>query len=167
MKHFQPWWSGFDKLQEVAMMIRKTVEQWTSVAVRWVAPRKRWSKVANHIAKRQTQATQCVTVLETPKRKSNEAMPHTGERNWGVGGQYAENWRLLVFTTPTNLAGCWRSGAGKILRCCRHPFDKRICAVSHPLFGWRTDRKRWSRLPVCSVTREWTVDINRGRCYHT
>lgn len=82
---------AFDKLQEVAMMIRKTVEQWTGVAVSvGVAPTKTLSKVANHIAKKDKQATQCVTVLETAE-KVNEALCRTPVKEiWGVGGQYAE-----------------------------------------------------------------------------
>lgn len=81
----------FEKLQDVSMMIRKTVEQWTGVAVSvGVAPTKTLSKVANHIAKKDKQSTQCVTVLDTME-KVNEALCLTpvGEI-WGVGRQYAD-----------------------------------------------------------------------------
>src|SRR6476660_2444657 len=53
----------------LAMDIRKTVEQWTGVAVSvGVAPTKVLAKVANHIAKKDKNATQCVTVLDTTEK---------------------------------------------------------------------------------------------------
>jgi DNA polymerase V len=81
----------YEKLQEAAMQLRTTVEQWTGVAVSvGVAPTKTLSKVANHIAKKDKDASQCVTVLET-KEKINEALCLTPVKEiWGVGGQYAE-----------------------------------------------------------------------------
>lgn len=81
----------FEKLDKVAMMIRKSVEQWTGVEVSvGVAPTKTLSKIANHIAKKNKQATKCVTVLETPE-KVNEALCLTPVKEiWGVGTQYAE-----------------------------------------------------------------------------
>ncbi|HRH60225.1 MAG TPA: Y-family DNA polymerase [Chitinophagaceae bacterium] len=86
----------FEELYSAAMMIRQTVEQWTGVAVSvGVAPTKTLSKVANHIAKKNKQATQCVTVLET-EEKINEALCLTPVRDiWGVGGQYADKLKLF------------------------------------------------------------------------
>src|SRR6476659_3089089 len=61
-------------LRHIAMNIRKTVEQWTGVAVSvGVAPTKVLTKVANHIAKKDKKGTQCVTVLDTTE-KINEAL---------------------------------------------------------------------------------------------
>ena len=78
-------------LQQVAINIRETVEQWTGIKVSvGVAPTKVLSKVANHLAKKNKIATQCVVVLDT-KEKITKALQDTpiGEV-WGVGRQYAE-----------------------------------------------------------------------------
>ena len=77
-------------LQKVALNIRETVEQWTGIKVSiGVAPTKVLSKVANHLAKKNKIATQCVVVLDT-KEKIAKALQDTpiGEV-WGVGRQYA------------------------------------------------------------------------------
>jgi DNA polymerase V len=77
-------------LEVVAAEIRETVEEWTGVAVSvGVAPTKVLSKVANHLAKKNKMATQCVMVLNTPEKLA-EALCRTpvGEI-WGVGRQYA------------------------------------------------------------------------------
>jgi DNA polymerase V len=88
-------------LQTVAMNIRETVEQWTGIKVSvGVAPTKVLSKVANHLAKKNKDATDCVVVLDT-KEKIARALQDTpiGEV-WGVGRQYAEKLRDMnaVFT---------------------------------------------------------------------
>lgn len=78
-------------LQQVAMNIRETVEMWTGIKVSvGVAPTKVLSKVANHLAKKNKDATNCVVVLDT-KEKINTALQNTpiGEV-WGVGRQYAQ-----------------------------------------------------------------------------
>jgi DNA polymerase V len=88
-------------LQQVALNIRETVELWTGIKVSvGVAPTKVLSKVANHLAKKNKIATQCVVVLDT-KEKIAKALQDTpiGEV-WGVGRQYAEKLRDMnaVFT---------------------------------------------------------------------
>jgi DNA polymerase V len=78
-------------LQQVSMNIRKTVEQWTGIKVSvGVAPTKVLSKVANHLAKKNKIATECVVILDT-KEKIAKALQDTpiGEV-WGVGRQYAQ-----------------------------------------------------------------------------
>ncbi len=78
-------------LQQVALNIRETVEQWTGIKVSvGVAPTKVLSKVANHLAKKNKIATQCCVVLDT-KEKIIKALQDTpiGEV-WGVGRQYAQ-----------------------------------------------------------------------------
>jgi len=78
-------------LQEVALNIRTTVELWTGIKVSvGVAPTKVLSKVANHLAKKNKIATQCVVVLDT-QEKITTALQNTpiGEV-WGVGRQYAQ-----------------------------------------------------------------------------
>lgn len=78
-------------LQQVGMNIRETVEQWTGIKVSvGVAPTKVLSKVANHLAKKNKQATNCVVVLDS-KEKISKALQDTPVREiWGVGGQYAQ-----------------------------------------------------------------------------
>ena len=88
-------------LQQVAMNLRETVELWTGIKVSvGVAPTKVLSKVANHLAKKNKNATQCVVVLDT-KEKIDKALQDTpvGEV-WGVGRQYAEKLTAMnaVFT---------------------------------------------------------------------
>jgi DNA polymerase V len=78
-------------LQEAGLRIRQTVEEWTGIKVSvGVAPTKVLSKVANHLAKKNKIATQCVVVLDT-KEKIAKALQDTpvGEV-WGVGRQYAQ-----------------------------------------------------------------------------
>jgi len=88
-------------LYQTALDIRKTVEQWTGIKVSiGVAPTKVLSKVANHLAKKNKDATQCVVVLDT-KEKIAQALQDTpvGEV-WGIGRQYADKLRDMnaVFT---------------------------------------------------------------------
>lgn len=78
-------------LQQVGLHIRETVETWTGIKVSvGIAPTKVLSKVANHLAKKNKEATQCVVVLDT-KEKISRALQNTpiGEV-WGVGRQYAQ-----------------------------------------------------------------------------
>ncbi len=88
-------------LQEAGLRIRETVELWTGIKVSvGIAPTKVLSKVANHLAKKNKEATQCVVVLDT-KNKIAKALQDTpiGEV-WGVGRQYADKLRDMnaVFT---------------------------------------------------------------------
>ena len=78
-------------LHQVAMNIKDTVELWTGIKVSvGVAPTKVLSKVANHLAKKNKVATNCVVVLDK-KEKISKALQDTpiGEV-WGVGRQYAQ-----------------------------------------------------------------------------
>ncbi len=78
-------------LQEFALHIRTTVEEWTGIKVSvGVAPTKVLAKVANRLSKKNKQATQCVMVLDN-KQKTDEALKQTSiDAVWGVGYQYAE-----------------------------------------------------------------------------
>ena len=80
-----------NKLHEAALQMRETVEQWTGVAVSiGVAPTKVLSKIANHIAKKDKQKTNCVTVLDT-REKIKKALQETPVKEiWGVGSQFAK-----------------------------------------------------------------------------
>jgi len=75
----------------LGLHIRETVEQWTGIKVSiGIAPSRVLSKVANHLAKKNKIATQCVVVLDT-KEKIDEALQNTPVKEvWGVGRQYAK-----------------------------------------------------------------------------
>ena len=82
---------GDNDWEKIGLHIRDTVEQWTGIKVSvGIAPTKVLSKVANHLAKVNKQATQCVVVLDTPE-KINTALQNTPVKEiWGVGRQYAD-----------------------------------------------------------------------------
>src|SRR5437764_12683794 len=62
---------------ELGLTIRKTVEQWTDIKVSvGVAPTKTLAKLANSMAKKNKEQTQCVTVLDS-KEKIIEALRKT------------------------------------------------------------------------------------------
>ena len=64
-------------LEKAGLVIRETVEQWTGIKVSiGVAPTKVLCKVANHLAKKNKIATNCVVVLDT-KEKIAEALQNT------------------------------------------------------------------------------------------
>ena len=87
-----------------AMDIRRTVEQWTGIAVSvGVAPTKTLAKMANHIAKKNKTVTQCVTVLDS-REKITEALKKTKVRDlWGVGSQFATKLSSYGITTAWDL----------------------------------------------------------------
>ena len=78
-------------LQKAGLKIRATVEEWTGIKVSvGVAPTKVLSKVANHLAKKNKLATQCVVVLDTKEKIANALQNTPIGEVWGVGRQYAE-----------------------------------------------------------------------------
>ncbi len=80
-----------ESLRSLALNIRTVVEQWTGIKVSiGVAPTKVLSKIANHLAKKNKIATQCVVVLSS-KAEINEALQSTPVGDvWGIGRRYAE-----------------------------------------------------------------------------
>ncbi len=88
-------------LQQVAVNLRETVELWTGIKVSvGVAPTKVLSKVANHLAKKNKIATQCVVVLDTEEKIARALQDTPIGEVWGVGRQYAEKLTVMnaVFT---------------------------------------------------------------------
>jgi DNA polymerase V len=79
-----------NNIHQLATEIKETVEMWTGIQVSvGVAPTKVLSKVANRLAKKHKQATQCVLILDT-EEKINAALQKTQVDDvWGVGGRYA------------------------------------------------------------------------------
>ena len=81
-------------LFRVGLQIRETVERWTGINVSvGVAPTKVLSKVANHLAKKNKDATQCVVVLDDPEKVAVALEKTPVGEIWGVGHQYAEKLR--------------------------------------------------------------------------
>jgi DNA polymerase V len=93
------------ELQAFTLYLKETVEQWTGIKVSiGVAPTKVLSKVANRLAKKHKQLTNCILVLDTP-RKTAQALQKTPiEDVWGVGYQYATKLRRLQINTALDLS---------------------------------------------------------------
>ncbi len=85
--------------------LREVVELWTGIKVSvGVAPTKVLSKVANRLAKKHKRATDCVLLLDTP-RKIEQALQKTPVSDiWGVGYQYAEKLRGMNIETAFDLS---------------------------------------------------------------
>jgi DNA polymerase V len=94
-----------EKLEETAMHIRETVEQWTGISVSiGVAPTKTLAKLANYLAKKNKGLTQCVKVLAT-RDEQVAAMRTTRIGNvWGVGRQYATKLLSMGITSAWDLS---------------------------------------------------------------
>ncbi|MBX9732508.1 MAG: Y-family DNA polymerase [Chitinophagaceae bacterium] len=93
------------ELQAFTLYLKEVVEQWTGIKVSiGVAPTKVLSKVANRLAKKHKQLTNCILVLDTP-RKIEQALQKTPiEDVWGVGYQYATKLRRLEINTALDLS---------------------------------------------------------------
>jgi DNA polymerase V len=78
------------ELQRMATELKERTEQWTGIAVSvGIAPTKVLSKVANRLAKKNKQVTNCILVLQT-EEEIHRALQQTGVSDvWGVGGRYA------------------------------------------------------------------------------
>lgn len=83
-----------------AMELRQTVETWTGIKVSvGVAPSKLLSKMANKLAKKNKDKTQCVMVLDTPAKIEAAMMDYEVGDLWGIGGRYARKlWEMGIHT---------------------------------------------------------------------
>jgi len=87
---------GFDEkeIHPVGLQIRETVEQWTGIKVSvGVAPTKVLCKVANHLAKKNKDVTNCVVILDNPEKIMSALQNTPVGEIWGVGRQYASKLR--------------------------------------------------------------------------
>ncbi|MEI8073397.1 MAG: Y-family DNA polymerase [Bacteroidota bacterium] len=93
------------ELQAFTFKIKDTVEQWTGIKVSiGVAPTKVLSKVANRLCKKNKQVTNCVLLLDSP-RKIEQALERTPvEDIWGVGHQYAKKLQLYQINNALELS---------------------------------------------------------------
>jgi DNA polymerase V len=98
-------------LAPAAMNIRKRVEQWTGISVSvGVAPTKVLAKVANHIAKKNKKATQCVTVLDTDDKIRTALQSTRVGELWGIGRAYADKlvgWGIADAWQLSNMPQNW------------------------------------------------------------
>lgn len=93
------------ELHATALHIREVVEQHTGISVSiGVAPTKTLAKLANYMAKKNKQATQCVHVLAT-REEQVAAMRATRIDNiWGVGRAYAKKLVNMGITSAWELS---------------------------------------------------------------
>ena len=94
-----------EKLHETATTLKETVEMWTGIKVSvGVAPTKVLSKVANRLDKKNKAKTNCVLVLESPRKVEQALQKTLVEDIWGVGGQYAEKLKRANILTAYDLS---------------------------------------------------------------
>ncbi|MBL7763487.1 MAG: Y-family DNA polymerase [Chitinophagaceae bacterium] len=105
-----------EELYETAKYIKDMVEMWTGISVSiGVAPTKTLAKLANYIAKKNKEASGCVTVLATPEQQ-REALQQTRVNNlWGVGGAYARKIYDMGITNGWELATMSEAWAHRFL----------------------------------------------------
>jgi DNA polymerase V len=105
-----------EDIYDFAKKLKATVEQWTGVKVSvGVAPSKVLAKVANHLAKKSKQSTDCVVVLNTHE-KLLEALHKTPVKDlWGVGHQYAVKLNSINIITAHDLKEMNETWASKFL----------------------------------------------------
>lgn len=85
-----------EELETVAKEIRETVETWTGIKVSvGIGPTKVLAKLANRIAKKDKQQTNCITVLNTDKKIIDALHRTTVGDIWGVGSRYAQKLKTL------------------------------------------------------------------------
>lgn len=99
------------RLVEYALQMRQTVEQWTGVSVSiGIAPTKTLAKIANHIAKKNKAATQCVASLVSAEEIMLELKRTSIRDIWGIGRAYAEkliNWGITNAWELCNMPEEW------------------------------------------------------------
>lgn len=81
-------------MYELGLQIRETVERWTGIKVSvGLAPTKVLCKIANHLAKKNKEATRCVVVLDDADKIATALEKTPVGDIWGVGFQYADKLR--------------------------------------------------------------------------
>lgn len=103
-----------NNFDEYALHIRNVVEQWTGVSVSvGIAPTKTLAKIANHLAKKDKAATQCIYTLynDDDIRRVLEKTPVS--EIWGVGRAYAEKLTGCGITSAWELSNMSEEWAHK------------------------------------------------------
>lgn len=93
-----------EQLQNISVELKERTELWTGIKVSvGAAPTKVLSKVANRLAKKNKQATNCIMILDT-EEKIQEALQRTPVADvWGVGRRSA--YKLKEFY---NIQNAWQ-----------------------------------------------------------
>ena len=105
--------SKLDKnlLSEHAFELRKRVEQWTGVSVSvGIAPTKTLAKIANHLAKKNKAATNCVYTLTDDDNMEKVLKTTPVHELWGVGRAYAQklvSWKITNAWQLRNMTEDW------------------------------------------------------------
>jgi DNA polymerase V len=98
-------------LNEHALQLRKMVEQWTGVSVSvGIGPTKTLAKIANHIAKKNKAATNCIYTLDDSDLIKKVLKTTLVSELWGVGRAYAqklENWGIINAWQLSNMSEEW------------------------------------------------------------
>lgn len=85
-----------DALASFAERVRDVVFKWTGIPVSiGIAPSKVLSKVANRIAKKDKQKSNCVMVLDTDEKLQQALMATDVADLWGIGRRYARKLKEL------------------------------------------------------------------------
>lgn len=96
---------------EYALHLRETVEQWTGVSVSvGIAPTKTLAKIANHLAKKNKAATNCIYTLTDDGHIRDILKTTPVSEIWGVGRAYAEklmNWKITTAWELRNMPESW------------------------------------------------------------
>ena len=99
LTHIKP-----EAYEAFAMQLRQTVEMWTGIKVSvGVAPSKLLSKMANKLAKKNKEKSQCVMVLDTPEKIEAAMKDYEVGDLWGIGGRYARKLRDMGINTAWQL----------------------------------------------------------------
>jgi DNA polymerase V len=98
-------------LNEHALHLRKTVEQWTGVSVSvGIAPTKTLAKIANHLAKKNKADTNCIYTLQDQNLIKKVLKETSISELWGVGRAYAQklaNWGITNAWQLSNMSEEW------------------------------------------------------------
>lgn len=80
-----------ERLPALALQMKEQVEMWTGIKVSvGIAPTKVLAKMANKLAKKDKQKTNCIGLLDT-REKINAALRNTPVADiWGIGRRYAQ-----------------------------------------------------------------------------
>ena len=105
-----------DQLPLLAKTIKNTIRTWTGIEVSvGIAPTKTLAKVANRMAKKNKEATRCVTVLDT-EEKIIAALQKTAIKDvWGIGSRYGDKLMTLGLQTAWDVSNLTEEWARKHL----------------------------------------------------
>ncbi len=98
-------------LHEHALKLREMVEQWTGVSVSvGIAPTKTLAKIANHLAKKDKAATNCIYTLSNDNAIKSALEKTPVSELWGVGRAYAQklmSWKITNAWQLRNMPEEW------------------------------------------------------------